>query len=403
MDADARFLTRWLTTGDGQCGRETICVFDIDAEGHAALHSRLAGHEGEIWAVAMASTGEGRHFYTGSKLDGTTRLWEIPDEGRGSETRYHVQRAIEFEDGTQSLVGWSKNDGFIRTDLESGEIKPISSISVPEAVAGEPGFRRPNAVNTRIARGARMAQGDQEGISIWNLITGEEEVVLPEAGRIPKPYRKLPFAFSPDGSLLATANETNGIRVWDCSDWTHRELVPDFAGRAELCFSADNRVLVALPPDENTKGMAVEIASGRVLVEFELSGMGPELAVSSDGKFLAIGSTAKEVQLWDLENGEKVHELKGHVAGIRGFAFTPDGRTLATCGDQRLKLWNVETGSELIVLARSVVEIGSPMFSPDGRTLVAHAADGYLRVWRVPSREEIESMEFDGRLGSEVK
>ena len=235
---------------------------------------------------------------------------------------------------------------------------------------------------------------NQEEIVIWNLKTGEKEIGLTEAAHLPQLYRGQPFAFSPDGSLFATANEINGIRVWNCSDWSHRDLVPDFPGRTELCFSADNQVLAALPPDEGEGGVAVEIATGRILARFELSGGGPEMALSHNGRFMAVGSTVREIQLWDLEKGEKIHSLRGHVSGIRGLAFSPDGRTLATCGDQRLKLWNVETGSELMVLAHSVMEIGNPMFSSDGRTLVANAADGFLRVWRLPEWDRDEERQI---------
>ena len=359
---------------------ETIAIYDIDDEGRGTLQTRLAGHENEIWALAVAKDGE---FYTGS-TDGTTRRWRIP-RGNGDEMRkIHLLSAIEFEADGDGLIVWSKKrqerqEGFYRLNLQSGELEPLPKLGVPDLDL--------NFKNSMIGGGGLLAignKGEKTDIAIWNLETGEKDRTLSEAGRIEELYRGVPFAFSPDASLFATTNETNGIRLWDCTEWSHRDLVPDFSHRTELRISANNRVLAACPPSKDTEGLAVEIESGRILAKFSVGGLAPELALSSSGRYLAVGSTVREIQLWDLEKGEKIHSLRGHVAGLRGLAFSPDERTLATCGDQRLKLWNVETGSEMMVLARDVVEIGNPRFSPDGKTLVAHARDQWLRVWRVP-------------------
>ena len=371
---------------------ETICIFDIDDSGQGALRARLGGHEDEIWALATASHG---FFFTGSK-DGTTRLWKIPARQETGYTAFHLMRPIEFGEDSRSLIVWcmekeGRSEGFYRLDLASGEVEPLPKLVRPGTNAPGTRFFQLHFTNTRIAGGPRIALGSRrkpDVITIWNLQDGREEIELEEAGHLLKNYRWQPFTFSPDGSLFATANETNGIRIWDSADWSHRELVPEFPGRTELCISADNRVLAALPPEKDGEVLAVEIESGRVLARFPLRGLAPEMALSADGRFLAVGSTVREVQLWDLEKGEKIHELRAHVAGIRGLAFSPDGRTLATCGDQRLKLWSVQTGSELMVLAHDVVEIRDPVFSPDGRTLVASSQDKWLRVWRVPPGEQ---------------
>jgi WD40 repeat protein len=46
--------------------------------------------------------------------------------------------------------------------------------------------------------------------------------------------------------------------------------------------------------------------------------------------------------LWDLDTGESIHCLTGHARGVRDVRFCPDGRTLATMGeDGVIKLWDV--------------------------------------------------------------
>jgi WD40 repeat protein len=72
---------------------------------------------------------------------------------------------------------------------------------------------------------------------------------------------------------------------------------------------------------------------------------------SSDGKRLAVANGnlvdehAGETRLWDLATGASSHCLTGHARGVRDVRFSPDGRTLATMGeDGVIKLWDVPGG-----------------------------------------------------------
>ena len=58
------------------------------------------------------------------------------------------------------------------------------------------------------------------------------------------------------------------------------------------------------------------------------------VAFSPDGRLLATASTDKTARLWDPATGDCVRTLTGHAAGVRGVAFSPDGR-LATASLDR--------------------------------------------------------------------
>ena len=117
------------------------------------------------------------------------------------------------------------------------------------------------------------------------------------------------------------------------------------------------------------------------------------LALSQNGRFLAVGTGRNLVHLWAVNSGQPLGILRGHVAGVSGLSFSPDGKTLASCGDSRVKLWNIETLQEILNLARFNSAAGVALFSSDGSCLATSSRDDHVQLWRAPSWEEIAATE----------
>jgi WD40 repeat protein len=99
------------------------------------------------------------------------------------------------------------------------------------------------------------------------------------------------------------------------------------------------------------------------------SGSVDALALSPDGAMVAVAYANGPALLWSTRTRRMIATIP---AGAGCFAFSPDGKTLAMCGNDVL-LWNVLR--ERVTASFQVVknsDAGSPAavaFSPDGRTL----------------------------------
>jgi WD40 repeat protein len=71
------------------------------------------------------------------------------------------------------------------------------------------------------------------------------------------------------------------------------------------------------------------------------------------------------------------------VGGVLGLAFSADGLTLASAGqDRTIRLWDPVTAQELLTLKGHEAPVQAVAFSPDSTILATGSHDGAIKLWR---------------------
>ena len=106
------------------------------------------------------------------------------------------------------------------------------------------------------------------------------------------------------------------------------------------------------------------------------------VAFHPNGRTLASGGNDQTVRLWDMTTCTLLQTLWGHKDAVHGLKFSPDGRILASgSADGFVRLWDMATGTLWKTLGGHENRIHCVAISPDGRTLASGGADRTIRLW----------------------
>ncbi len=194
-------------------------------------------------------------------------------------------------------------------------------------------------------------------------------------------------AFAPNGMLLAEAVDRrelwgHRIDVYEVGPWQQRPPLTCGFGSAPtlLAFSRDGGML-AMTGEHDTRVLTWALASGRSPIVLRPGGETSALCYSPDGRTLASVLDSR-VRIWDaLHGGKERTTLKQEVL-ISTLHYMPDGTALLTGNeDGTVRSWDLATERETWALQLGSSPIRSLAISFDGMTAAAGHEDGSIMVW----------------------
>ncbi|MBD3925027.1 winged helix-turn-helix domain-containing protein [Nocardioides cavernae] len=213
--------------------------------------------------------------------------------------------------------------------------------------------------------------------------------------------RPVDLAWSADGSTVAAVvqrlflrDEIGGTPYWDST--VHHLLVWRLGPEPRLVLrhtvpgrteQRRDRNLLALSADGSTAWLsqpltAYDTSTGEARLRTERDIFAMDLA--PDGRTLAVAAAnadPDEVSLLDSRTGAVLDRLRGHRTNVIGVEFSPDGRRIATSGqDGEGVVWDLE-GTEVERLDLADYGVLGLAFSSDGGLLYTAGGDEAIRVW----------------------
>lgn len=215
-------------------------------------------------------------------------------------------------------------------------------------------------------------------VEVGDILTDKLRLVL--SGHIDEVTS---IAYSPDGSLIATASKDTTLRLWSTSSG---ESLHTLNGHSEcvnrVAFSPIGSQLVSCSEDKTLRTWSAQ--SGELLIVFNGHKHGVvSVSYSPDGRKLASGASNGGIGFWDAETGENTLGIVGHVDTVECLAFSPNGHQIASCGPSgTICLWDSQNGELLNTLTGHLFRVTSVDFSPEGDYIVSGSWDWTVRLWK---------------------
>jgi WD40 repeat protein len=230
-------------------------------------------------------------------------------------------------------------------------------------------------------------------VRLWDARTGEPLAVL----RTPATHFVPMIGFSPDDGRVVAADGRN-LAAWDIAT-AGRVSPPDELATARwLSAVRGGSKAVRMNPGQDAAtspdgtlliagNRVTEVATGvdRVILPETTNTMA--VAASFDNRRIATGGADGMIRIWDAVTGDRLAVLGGDIpedqpAQVYSVEFDPRGARLVS-GDRdgRVVLWDLASGKNVMTFRPHESYVHVVAFSPDGTCILSGSGDTTVRIW----------------------
>jgi len=350
----------------------------------------FSGNNRDDTAYSMAFSADGKLLYASSR-NGLVRIWNVASRKLVSALSGHT----ELVDGLdlspdEKILASSGDDSTLRLwDTATGQALQVIKNECPIS-------------SLRFSPSGSFLAGTcmrQMRVKVW-----EVSKLLSATRTLSAGYQIDSFAFSPDGSTLATYNYNSAVaQLWKLPSGnlikTHQTRLSNLSF---LGFSSSGQLLAV------TSGGVIfspQDDGGEQVISTLKGSFGP-LNTSIrllGGNTLATLENRQTVKLWDIGTGNERLVLRGHAGDVNNVVLSPDGRQLAsTSWDNTVKLWDAATGKELVALKGHGAPVTSVCYSPDGGMIASGSWDYTIKLWEARTGRELRTLRGHGNTVNDI-